>query len=306
MTYGLTNAGGAASPNLGTKTITANGTYSAATDGLDGYSEVTANVQSIVTATNNSSYDRIANEKVWLNESNGSYEIINANSSSFSSASFNGVCKEAIAIGASGTVEAIVSGTVVPRYVRDFNVNNGSVDDANRLYTASNATEEANIYKFGTASWSNNCTVQAKIKFNSFNPSLPVQLAMLDASSDRLIAQTSFKIKVEASASKIAAAIYNNGFVWADITQVAPSLDQWYWVKLVITPSAISTSFSVDGSSWVAGETKNYGASAFTSTNLILLGSSYTGYAGVTYDLAECYIEADGVRIWEPYTEVIA
>ena len=37
--------GGASAPNLGTKTITANGTYSAASDNLDGYSEVTANVQ---------------------------------------------------------------------------------------------------------------------------------------------------------------------------------------------------------------------------------------------------------------------
>ena len=36
--------GGASAPNLGTKTITQNGTYSAASDNLDGYSEVTANV----------------------------------------------------------------------------------------------------------------------------------------------------------------------------------------------------------------------------------------------------------------------
>ena len=304
MTYGLTNAGGAASPNLGTKTITANGTYSAATDGLDGYSEITANVHPLVTATNNSIYDRVADEKVWLNENNGSYEIINANSAS--SASFTGVCKEAITIGASGTVEAIVDGIVIPRWVRDFTVNNGTVDDDDWLYTAANATEEANIYKPGTASWSGSCTVQVKAKFTSFNPGTPVIVGMLGANNNRLIPQTSYKIKLEASASKIVASVFNGGNTNADITQFPPSLDQWYWLRMVITSGSISTSYSLDGSNWVAGEAKSAGASGFSSTNLVLLGSNYTDYANIVFDLEECYIEADGVKVWEPYTEVIA
>lgn len=44
MTYGITNAGGGQSADLGTKTITSNNTYLASDDGLDGYSEVTVNV----------------------------------------------------------------------------------------------------------------------------------------------------------------------------------------------------------------------------------------------------------------------
>lgn len=46
MTYGITNAGGGKSADLGTKTITANGTYSASSDNLDGFSSVTVDVPS--------------------------------------------------------------------------------------------------------------------------------------------------------------------------------------------------------------------------------------------------------------------
>ena len=45
--------GGASTPNLGTKTITINGTYNASSDGLDGYSQVTANVPNPSTGTLN-------------------------------------------------------------------------------------------------------------------------------------------------------------------------------------------------------------------------------------------------------------
>lgn len=76
--------GGASAPNLGSKTITANGTYSASSDGLDGYDEVTANVpntyaagdegkvvsngalvaQTSVTKTANGTYDTTLNNEV--------------------------------------------------------------------------------------------------------------------------------------------------------------------------------------------------------------------------------------------------
>lgn len=45
--------GGASAPNLGTKTITANDTYLASADGLDGFSEVTVDVQPTLQAKTN-------------------------------------------------------------------------------------------------------------------------------------------------------------------------------------------------------------------------------------------------------------
>lgn len=83
--------GGASAPNLGTKTITANGTYSASSDGLDGYDEVTANVpntyaaadegkvvsngalvsQGSATYTSNNTYDTTLINSVTVNVSGG-------------------------------------------------------------------------------------------------------------------------------------------------------------------------------------------------------------------------------------------
>lgn len=69
--YGITNAGGG-SASLGTKTITSNNTYSAATDGLDGYSEVTVNVPSgaTVTVTNKTGEAVASGERVYIISNN--------------------------------------------------------------------------------------------------------------------------------------------------------------------------------------------------------------------------------------------
>lgn len=83
--------GGASAPNLGTKTITANGTYQASTDNLDGYDEVIANVpntyaaadegkvvsngalvsQGSATYTSNNTYDTTLINSVTVNVSGG-------------------------------------------------------------------------------------------------------------------------------------------------------------------------------------------------------------------------------------------
>lgn len=114
--------GGDASPNLGTKTITQNGTYSAASDNLDGYSEVTANVpntyaaadegkvvssgalvsQSAATYTTNDTYDTTLINSVTVNVSgssptlitktiteNGTYDAEDDNADGYSSVTVN-------------------------------------------------------------------------------------------------------------------------------------------------------------------------------------------------------------------------
>lgn len=83
--------GGASAPNLGSKTITTNGTYTAATDNLDGYDEVIANVpntyaaadegkvvsngalvsQGSATYTSNNTYDTTLINSVTVNVSGG-------------------------------------------------------------------------------------------------------------------------------------------------------------------------------------------------------------------------------------------
>ena len=88
--------GGASAPALGSKTITANGTYHASTDNLDGYDEVTANVpntyaagdegkvvsngalvsQSSATYTSNNTYDTTFIKSVTVNVSGGSPTLI--------------------------------------------------------------------------------------------------------------------------------------------------------------------------------------------------------------------------------------
>ena len=84
--------GGSSPPSLGSKTITANGTYLASADNLDGYDEVTANVpntyaagdegkvvsngalvaQSSENITQNGTYDTTLKNQVVVNVSGGS------------------------------------------------------------------------------------------------------------------------------------------------------------------------------------------------------------------------------------------
>lgn len=98
---------------------------------------VSTGASEIVTATNNSSYGRIVSEKVWLNKSGNSYSIIN-----YASADINsliGTCKEYIAIGASGDVETLTNGVLVPHRIRNFvlggNTTEANVDDVNQVLT---------------------------------------------------------------------------------------------------------------------------------------------------------------------------
>ena len=92
MIFNPVYGSGGSSPSLGTKTITANGTYNASSDNLDGYSQVTASVpntysagdegkvvsngalvsQSSATYTQNNTYDTTLINSVTVNVSGGS------------------------------------------------------------------------------------------------------------------------------------------------------------------------------------------------------------------------------------------
>ncbi len=95
-----------------------------------------------VTATNSSSYDRVSGEKVWLNKSGDTYSIIN-----YASADINsliGTCKANIAIGASGSVETLDDGVLVPHLTRDFTLSS-AISESNINDTTQYLTLPTNV-----------------------------------------------------------------------------------------------------------------------------------------------------------------
>ena len=100
-----------------------------------------------ITVTNNSSYDRITGEKVWLNKSGNNYSIINYASADIYS--LIGTCKQNIAIGASGSVETLDSGIIVPHLTRDFTLGAGvsesDIDDTAMTFEFNNYASSSTL-----------------------------------------------------------------------------------------------------------------------------------------------------------------
>lgn len=90
-----------------------------------------------LTVTNNSSYNRVTDEKVWLNKSSDDWEIINYGNADIYS--ITAKCNENIAIGATGNVTLADDGNVVSHLARDFvlggNTTEANVDDAGQFLT---------------------------------------------------------------------------------------------------------------------------------------------------------------------------
>lgn len=90
-----------------------------------------------LTVTNNSSYDRVTGEKVWLSKSGNDWEIVNYGNADIYS--ITAKCSENIAIGATGDVTLTDDGNVVNHLTRDFvlggNTTEANVDDAGQLLT---------------------------------------------------------------------------------------------------------------------------------------------------------------------------
>ena len=90
-----------------------------------------------LTVTNNSSYNRVTDEKVWLNKSGDDWEIINYGNADIYS--ITAKCDENIAIGATGSVTLADDGNIITHLTRDFvlggNTTEANVDDAGQLLT---------------------------------------------------------------------------------------------------------------------------------------------------------------------------
>lgn len=110
---------------------------------LLGFTNAVASVgggSTTLTVVNNSSVDRQQNEKVWIRQIVGGWEIIDWASADVNS--LTAKCDSAIAVGGTGTVSLADDGVIMTHLVRDFSLANGvqaaNVDDTLQQFTFGN------------------------------------------------------------------------------------------------------------------------------------------------------------------------
>lgn len=266
-----------------------------------------------ITATNNSSYDRQSGEKVWLYKNGSSYQIVDA--LGLTSNAFTGVCKEAIAIGASGAVQATVGGELVTRWTRDFSVAGApSVDDGARIVTFTAGYQ--GVYKVlatGTSIPTTSVTVQLKSKFtgsgSNHNQSRPFAVfgsgygssASIDSPLLELVNTKGLYYRIKSGVGNIGAqekTLLDNS-AWVN--------GKWYWIKLEITDTLVAGYWSEDGTTWNAGPTISGSGLLASFANRTAFGfrSFYdnTTYNG-TVDMNESWVKVDGNIVWQPYKPI--
>ncbi|MBP5593519.1 MAG: hypothetical protein J6X75_05085 [Clostridia bacterium] len=266
-----------------------------------------------ITATNNSSYDRISGEKVWLLENNGSYQITDV--LGLTSRSFTGITKEAIAIGASGACEATVGGELVVRWARNFSIAGGpSIDDGARIVTFTGGYQ--GVYKVlttGTSTPATSVTVQLKSKFtgsgSNHNQSTPFAVfgsgygsyANVDYPLLELVNTKGLYYRIKQGIGNVGAqekTLLDNT-AWVN--------NKWYWIKLEVTDTLVASYWSEDGTTWNAGPTISGSGLLASFANRTVFGfrSFYdnTTYNG-TVDMNESWVKVDGDIVWQPYAPI--
>lgn len=257
-----------------------------------------------ITATNNSAYDRENGEKVWLYANNGSYEIVN--SLGLTSNAFTGICKEAIAIGASGAVEATIGGNLVVRWTRDFTNSGGSVDDGARTFT-STANFSSIKKQFSDALPVPTTEVEYMVKLQlTSNPysgagSAGAMYAYITSGGSSTEAIT----YVDMGTSSFTPQSYtykNTSGVVHNTVAGTFQLNTWYWFRQKITTTSSILEVSTDGVNFSGGTSLAFdGFGKFASKyDIILGGGSFKGII----DLAETYLKVDGDIVWQPYTPI--
>ena len=131
-----------------------------------------------LTVVNNSSVDRQQNEKVWIRQIVGGWEIIDWASADVNS--LTAKCDSAIAVGGTGTVSLADDGVIMTHLVRDFSlaigVQSADVDDTLQQFTFGNypgyGGSTYNVYRYlsssslniVTANYRNNLKVKLSYK----------------------------------------------------------------------------------------------------------------------------------------------
>lgn len=262
-----------------------------------------------ITATNNSSYDRISGEKVWLLENNGSYQITDA--LGLTSRSFTGVCKEAIARGASGAVQATVGGALVTRWTRDFSTQGTvTIDDAAKLLTSTDKTNY--IYKSDSISnIPTKLVFQLKYKLVSirntdFNYYLLVTTSEAPVASATCfgLGYKSYDPNNTSYGGWYPVAIMRGGSIDTPRHSSFNSvpIDTWVWVKATFNSGNASLQCSLDGETWETVKTGTYTKTPVC--NGYFLRGMDCASSGVVYDLDKCYVEYDDQIVWQPYKPI--
>lgn len=305
-------------------TVTANGVYTAES-GYTGLGTVTVNVPSpveTVTATNNSSYDRVNGEKVWLSKSGDNYSIIN-----YASADKNsliGACKQNIAIGASGSVETLDEGVLVPHLTRDFVLNSGitesNIDDAAGLLTIPLSTASAfivsNVIDMPSTAETD---FKFKIKFKYINndsgttPTLPLYTLGGLNFNDSISYPSGYEPQLYTSGNDIGGSYPRSSNARRTLTYNATgvlNIDDWLTVSIETnSTSPYATLKIVDTNGNTYTKTDTDFSCTFNSHNVqrVCIGqsSSYPSTLSAVFDLSECglFSADESVTYWTPYTE---
>lgn len=131
-----------------------------------------------LTVVNNSSVERFENEKVWIRQIVGGWEIIDWASADVNS--LTAKCNEVIAVGGTGTVSLANDGVIMTHLVRDFSlaigVQSADVDDTLQQFTFGNypgyGGATYNVYRYisssslniATATYRNNLKIKLSYK----------------------------------------------------------------------------------------------------------------------------------------------
>ena len=103
-----------------------------------------------LTVINNSSVDRQQDEKVWIRQIIGGWEIIDWALADVNS--LTAKCDEAIAVGGTGTVSLADDGQVIQHLVRNFSLGAGTqeseIDDASHLFTYNAYASSGTVNKY--------------------------------------------------------------------------------------------------------------------------------------------------------------
>ena len=103
-----------------------------------------------LTVVNNSSVDRQQNEKVWIRQIVGGWEIIDWALADVNS--LTAKCDNAIAVGATGTVSLADDGQVIQHLVRNFTLGAGAqeseIDDISQLFTYNAYASSGTVNKY--------------------------------------------------------------------------------------------------------------------------------------------------------------
>lgn len=292
-----------------------------------------------ITATNNSSYDRQANEKVWIVDNNGSYEIVDYKSTALTA--YSGVCVSSIAIGQSGDVYCTVGGNVVNHEVSDYyidSLSHATVDDSAKLMYVGLSQDNSyieslnNVYDSSLGSPIGN-KLKTRVKFLLASGSGTVTLPSLELGRTTKVDDLGNYNPTDSMSNKtFSLGTDSNGFLSATYydgntsgsSMVLNTLflqsDTWYNIEMVestnqSTGCYLKVTDDLGNTYQVTGSATPYTSSNNLRVRRVYLGNNLANVqipVSAVFDLSatEFYMQTSSsgypfVKTWTPYKDVI-